>query len=132
MIEVKTGTERRDGACSACTSRNQSVLNIGLWPTYQGITFRLCEKCRKELVGKLQKAAQIDGIPLCKLSQAQQKLLKALSFKKWMKAPLLTKAATILSLEERGLIKMQVHHSFIPPARYADYELLKIKQEKSK
>lgn len=45
---------------------------------------------------------------LRKLTRRQVELLKMLSTTEWRKAPLLTKAATILSLEKRGLIRMRV------------------------
>jgi hypothetical protein len=71
-----------------------------------------------------------------KLSGNQQELLDALSESEWRTAPLLTKSATILSLEKRGLIKMRMPERYrkgiltrpfiVPYITYGDYELLKL------
>ena len=56
MIKVKEGTEYRDGSCSACHDRSMlPVCVVELWPSHQGISFRLCKKCKKELVVELRK-----------------------------------------------------------------------------
>ena len=64
-----------------------------------------------------------------KLTPLQYDLLLALSFTKWKKPPLGTKAATILSLQERGLLKMRMPRlgtMRLMWERYADYELLRL------
>ncbi len=43
-----------------------------------------------------------------KLTEKQKKLLDYLSFDKWQRPPHRTSASTILSLKERGLIKMRL------------------------
>ena len=59
-----------------------------------------------------------------KLTELQEKLLRSLSRSGWRKAPLRTKAATILSLNERGLIVMTLSLATAYPGwRYADLPL---------
>lgn len=66
-----------------------------------------------------------------RLTRAQQELLDSLSTTEWRKAPLLTRAATILSLVDRGLVKMRPVRSFGFYDRYADWALMKIEEKQA-
>lgn len=68
-------------------------------------------------------AAKRRGLTVC-----QADLLDALSALEWRKAPPFTKAATILSLQARGLIEMRPADGFWMAQRYSDYLLRKVKQ----
>jgi hypothetical protein len=51
-MDVKWSSTIIEGSCNACTNRTDVIYNI----TLRVMSFRLCEKCKEELIKKLKEA----------------------------------------------------------------------------
>ena len=51
-MDVQISSTMVEGSCNACTNRTDIVYNI----TFCAMSFRVCEKCREELLEKLKGA----------------------------------------------------------------------------
>ena len=53
-MEVIKTTRETEGSCNACNSKDETVFSV----TLKTMSFRLCEKCLRALIVRLQKVAK--------------------------------------------------------------------------
>lgn len=58
MINIRRTTQDAEGSCNACSRRDNpgyiTIYNVELAIRSNGLSFRLCRKCKKELIEKLK------------------------------------------------------------------------------